>query len=136
MKISKFRKYITWNIISCIGYVGLVWSVIFLVMLMLTSSGLSIRFDVSQYFYEYMTKRVLLPYLKFYKIQLLLIGILSIASVYENSYYISKQEYGLRLFYSHEDNYIFFFVTGLGLNFLPMYVLLPILVKWYANLFF
>ena len=91
-------------------------------MFVLASSGIGIRADISEYFLTYTIKHVISPYLELYKFQLLLVGVMLLASVYENSYYVHKGEYGLRLFANSEKLYSILFVTGVCLNLLPMYV--------------
>lgn len=128
MKITRFRKYITWNIVSAIGYICSIITIIFLIIFSLAASNLNMRADLNEYFYAYITKHILLPYLSFYKFQLFLISCCLIASVFENRHYKEKGEYGLRLFGNHEKIYSILFFTGLILNFLPLYILFMFLI--------
>ncbi len=122
LRINRCRKYITWNIVSVLGYLGLVFSIIFLFMFTISSSGIGVSADVTKIFYEYTVNHVILPYIEMYKMQLIIVGVLLVLSVYENSYYMYKGEYGLRLFTENEKIYSILFVTGLCLNLLPMYI--------------
>ncbi|MBQ8459050.1 hypothetical protein IJ541_02985 [bacterium] len=130
MKISKFKKYISWNAISIIGYFCIVITFVFLVMLGIAMSGINIKAEIDEYYYDYIIKHIISPYISFYKFQLFLVLIFLISSVYENRYYIEKSEYGLRLFGNHEKVYTFFFVTGLALNFLPLYIIYMVTISW------
>jgi hypothetical protein len=91
-------------------------------MFTISSSGIGVSADVTKIFYEYTVNHVILPYIEMYKMQLIIVGILLVLSVYENSYYMYKGEYGLRLFTENEKIYSILFVTGLCLNLLPMYI--------------
>lgn len=122
LRINRCRKFVTWNIVSGFGYVGIILGIIFAFMFMVASSGVGVSAEASEYFYIYIVKHLILPYLGLYKFQLFFVGIMLICSVYENSYYISKGEYGLRLFANNEKFYSMLFVTGICLNFLPMYL--------------
>ena len=122
LRINRCRKYVTWNIISVLGYLGFILSLVFLVMMVISSSNIGVSADITKIFYEYTVKNVILPYIEVYKTQLIITGIMLIASVYENSYYMQRGEYGLRLFPDNEKIYSIIFVTGLCLNLLPMYM--------------
>lgn len=122
LRINRCRKYVTWNIISVLGYLGFILSLVFLVMMVISSSNIGVSADITKIFYEYTVKNVILPYIEVYKTQLIITGIMLIASVYENSYYMQRREYGLRLFPDNEKIYSIIFVTGLCLNLLPMYM--------------
>ncbi|MBR6722247.1 hypothetical protein IKL64_02215 [bacterium] len=122
LRINRCKKYITWNIISLLGYAGVVFAVVFLFMFWIASSGIGVSSDVSEFFYIYIVKYLVLPYIGLYKFQLFLVGVMLLLSVYENSYYISKEQFGLRLFGNNEKVYSIVFVTGVCLNILPMYV--------------
>lgn len=135
MKIAKYKKYITWNIISLIGYSCLAIMVYFLILLMISSSGIGMRMDLDKYFYEFTIKHVVLPYMVFYKIQLGAIGFLLLGYLFEKKYYKEKGEYGFRIFENQEKAYSIAFVIGLTLNFLPMYVLTMMLLKTIAKMF-
>lgn len=122
MKISKFKKYICWNLISIIGFLSVTVSIYFLIMLSLASSQLHMRLDIDEFIYDYIMKHLVYPYLAFYKIQIITIIILLVSSIFERNYYIHKGDYGLRLFPEHDKGYSRLFVTGLLLNFCPLYV--------------
>lgn len=129
LRINRCRKFVTWNVISLLGYVGILLGIIFAFMFMIASSGVGVNADVSEYFYSYIVKYLILPYLGAYKFQLIIVGIMLIASVYENGYYISQGKYGLRLFTNNEKLYSILFVTGICLNILPMYVFFIVVVS-------
>ena len=122
LRINRCRKFITWNIISVLGYAGIIFGIIFLFMFLIASSGIGISSDISEYFYIYTVKHLILPYISMYKFQLFLVGVMLIASVYENNYYMQQGKFGLRLFDNNEKVYSILFVTGVCLNILPMYV--------------
>lgn len=129
LRINRCRKFITWNIISLLGYVGVVLGIFFLFMFFIASSGVGVSADVSEYFYRYIVKHLALPYIGLYRFQLLLVGIMLLASVYENNYYNQNGEYGLRLFANNEKFYSVMFVTGVCLNILPMYLFFIVAVS-------
>ena len=129
LRINRCRKFITWNIISVLGYAGVVIGVFFAFMYMLASSNIGVSADVSEYYYNYIIKHLVLPYLGVYKVQLFVVGLLLVLSVYENNYYMQKGEYGLRLFANSEKFYSVMFVTGVCLNILPMYVFFVFMVS-------
>ena len=122
MKINKFRKYITWNIISMMGYFCSVITLVFAVMLMLAGSQLNMRADLNAFFYDYINAYIINPYYIFYKSQLFLIVLMLVISVYENGYYKRSCKYGLRVFEDNRKDYSIWFVTGIALNFIPMYI--------------
>lgn len=130
MKITRFRKYISWNIISFLGYFCGVITVIFYILLMLASSGTTIRADINQYFYEHMWKNIIIPYFEFYKFQIFLILVCFISSIFEHRYYRKNEQYGLRIFGNHEKMYSAVFVTGIFLNLLPLYIFIAIAIRW------
>ncbi len=135
MKISKFKKYLSWNIISAIGYLSSVITISFIIMYSLAASGLNMRTDIDGYFYDYITKHIIIPYIGFYKGQLLIIAALLIGSFFENKYYVEKEEYGFRIFENHEKGYSILFTTGLFLNLIPLYILCMIFVSWIFKFF-
>lgn len=134
MKIDKFRKYISWNIASTIGYIGMIITAIFLIMFIIASSGTTIRPDINEYFYEYIVKHILTPYISFYKFQLFLITLCLLASIFEHRYYQQTEQYDLRMFEEHEKAYSVVFVTGLALNFMPLYIFFTIILLWVVGL--
>ena len=105
LRINRCRKFITWNIISVLGYVGVILGIIFMFMFSIASSGVGVSADVSEYFYNYIVKHLAHPYIGMYRFQLFLVGVMLLASVYENNYYNEKGEYGLRLFANNEKFY-------------------------------
>lgn len=129
MRISKFKKYITWNIISGLGYIFTLITLFFLLMYSLTSSNLNMRSDLDYYFYDYLTNHVITPYFTAYKFLLVVIVILLISSKFEHNYYQEKASFGLKLFENHEKGYSTFFVIGIILNFLPLYIFLMYLFQ-------
>ena len=130
MKITRFRKYISWNVMAAMGYICMIISVIFMVMLLVATSGTTIRPDINEYFYEYIIKHLLIPYIAFYKFQLFLVGLCLLSSIVEHRYYKTTEQYGLRLFGNHEKIYSMLFVTGLAINFLPLYLFFIIIISW------
>lgn len=122
MKISKFKKFISWNLISLIGYLSLTVGIFFLIMLSLASGQLNMRADLNGYFYDYILKHVFSPYFVVYKTQLMAVFILLILSVFEKSYYNKRGEFGLKLFTENEKGYTVVFVVGIILNFFPLYL--------------
>ena len=130
MKISRFKKYISWNIISIIGYFCAVIAIVFYVLLTIASSGTTVRADINEIFFKHIINHIISPYMKFYRLQILFITLCMLISVYENKYYINTQKYGARWFANHEKLYTAIFVTGLCLNLLPLYIFLAILISW------
>ena len=129
LRINRCRKFITWNIISVLGYAGVVIGVFFSIMYSVASSNIGVSAEVSEYYYNYIIKHLVLPYLGLYKVQLFVVGLMLVSSVYENNYYMQKGEYGLRLFANNEKIYSVLFVTGVCLNILPMYVFFVFMVS-------
>lgn len=129
MRIVKFKKFISWNVISLIGYLSLVIVAYFTVVLLLSVSEIGMRVDLNKYFYEYIVKHVIFPYLDFYKIQLGLIFLLLICSKFEDKYYRREGKLGLHLFEHHQNFYSAVFITGLILNICPMYLLILLILK-------
>jgi Mn2+/Fe2+ NRAMP family transporter len=130
MGITKLKKYISWNIISVIGYICIVITFIFLMMLMVASSGTTIRPDINMYFYDYIVKHLLIPYIGFYKFQLFLIALCMILSVIEQKYYEKTSQYGLELFENHSKGYSLVFTIGICLNFVPLNIFFVIVMLW------
>ena len=129
LRINRCRKFVTWNVISVLGYIGVILGVIFMFMFMLASSGVGVNAELTDYFFNYISKHLILPYIGLYKFQLFLVGVMLLASVYENNYYNQKGEYGLRLFANNEKFYSVLFVTGVCLNILPMYLFFVVIVS-------
>lgn len=133
MRITKLKKYITWNIISLIGYASISVTIAFLVMLGLTSTQINMRSDLNKYIYEYIFKHLIFPYLSIYKIQLSAIIILLLGSIAEKKYYKDNELYGFIIFENNEKVYSNLFIIGLILNFCPLYMftmyILQILMK-------
>jgi hypothetical protein len=121
MKISKFKKYICWNLISLLGYAGTIIALAFAVMYFLASSQINMRVDLNSAIFEQILKRIILPYETFYKTQMTVIIVLLIATWFEDKAYRSSETFGLRLFSNHEKEYSWWFAFGLILNFSPMY---------------
>ena len=129
LRINRCRKFITWNVISVLGYIGVILGLIFMFMFMLASSGIGVNAELTDHFFNYITKHLILPYIGLYKFQLFLVGVMLLLSVYENNFYNQKGEYGLRLFANNEKFYSIFFVTGVCLNILPMYLFFVVIVS-------
>lgn len=129
LRINRCRKFITWNVISVLGYAGVILGLFFLFMFVIASSGIGVSAEVSEYFYVYIVKHLVLPYINMYKFQLFVVGLMLILSVYENNYYKIKGVYGLRLFANNEKLYSIMFVTGVCLNMLPMYLFFVVIVS-------
>lgn len=123
MKIEKFKNLITWNIISIIGYLCILMSLVFLIMFSLGASGVGIHDDINEYFYDYLSKYVITPYFGLYKFQLLVIVLLIIGSVSENKKYLENNEPGLVLFLEKQKLYSIAFLTGIYFNLLPIFLL-------------
>jgi len=128
MKISKFKKYASWNLISLTGYLSLIIAITFFIFFILAASNLNMRADLNKIFYDYLVKHVVNPYFSFYKAQLAWICVLLIASVYEEHYYRANEKFGLRIFENSEKAYSIVFFTGLVLNFLPVYIIFMVIV--------
>ncbi len=133
-KVLKLKKYITWNIISVIGYFCLALTVMFGLMYFLASSGLNIREDISEYFQEYISKFIVKPYIEFAKYHLFMVGVIAIVSRFEFKHYNERGEEGLRLFMNHEKLYSGAFITGVMFNLLPLTVLLIMFISWLIGL--
>ncbi|MBD5401627.1 hypothetical protein HDR58_02335 [bacterium] len=134
MKITKFRKYITWNLVSLAGYLSLAIVGYFLMMLMISSSQIGIRADLNSYFYDYIVNHVILPYVDFYKVQITFICLMLVGSIFEKKYYDEKCIYGFQIFENHPKVYSIIFVIGLSLNFLPLYLFTIYLLKIFSKL--
>lgn len=132
-KVLKFKKYISWNIISVIGYFGLVVSVIFFAMFSLASSNINMRADLNDIFFDYIFKHILIPYFEIYKFQLFLIVLLLIGSGLEHHKYNESNSEGFVIFENSDKFYSIVFFTGLMLNFVPLYIfflhILSIIIK-------
>ena len=115
---------------SAIGYICIIITAIFMIMLFVASSGTTIRPDINEYFYEYIINHLLIPYIGFYKFQLFLVALCMLFSIVEHRYYKITEQYGLRLFGNHEKIYSILFVTGLAINFLPLYLFFIIIISW------
>ncbi len=124
MEITEFKKFITCNIISIIGYLGFLMTIVFLIMFILGASGIGIQTDTNEYFYDYLSKYVISPYFGMYKFQLMVIVLLIIGYNFENKHYIENNEPGLILFPEKEKLYSIIFSTGAFLNILPIFVLI------------
>ena len=98
MKISKFKKYICWNLISLLGYFGSVIMIIFIILYTLSASQLHMKAELDEIYAEYIVHHIIKPYLSFYQTQIGLIVMLLIGSYFENKHYIKQEIYGLRLF--------------------------------------
>lgn len=130
MRIIKCKKFITWNIISLIGYFSLAVVAYFAIVLLLSGSEIGMRADLNKFFYEYIVKHVIIPFLDFYKIQLGSIFLLLICSRFEDKYYRQEGKLGLHLFEHHQTFYSAVFITGLILNICPMYLLILLALKF------
>lgn len=134
MRITKFRKFISWNLASLIGYVGFVISFYFVVLMVLSASNFNIRADLNEIYMNFTINHIFLPYLSAYKFQMTIVFILLVLSFFENYYYKEKGLYGLRLFTNHETGYSVAFVIGLALNFCPLYLFTMFLVHSLKNI--
>lgn len=134
MKIEKFKNLISCNIISAIGYLSLLMSIVFITMFMLGASGVGIQADMNDYFYDYLGKYIITPYFGLYKFQLLIIILLIIGAVNENKKYLENDEPGLTLFLEKEKLYSIFFVIGIYLNILPIILLFITFILVYFKL--
>lgn len=133
-KILKLKKYITWNIISLIGYFCLALTIVFGLMYILTSAGLNIREDISEYFQVYIAKFIIKPYVEFVKFHTFMFAIIAITSRFEFKHYNENCEEGLRLFMNYEKLYSGAFITGVILNLLPLTILVLIYISYLFSL--
>lgn len=133
MKITKFKRYISWNLISLMGYCCTIIMIIFFVILGLSSTQLNMRIDLNKYIYDFMFNHIISPYISFYKFQLSTICILLLTSLVEKKHYEDEGSYGLRIFENNDKLYTKIFIIGLFFNFCPLYLfslyLLKILTK-------
>lgn len=134
MRISKLKKYVTWNIISVIGYCSLIVVACFLIMLFLSSSQIGMRRDLDNIFLDSTLRHVLIPYFSFYKVQLSAVAFFALGSILEKRYYYEQTHFGLRIFENHDKLYSILFVIGLSLNFLPLYIVMLYLIKMFIRL--
>ena len=134
MRISKLKKYVTWNIISVIGYCSLIVVACFLIMLFLSSSQIGMRRDLDNIFFDSTLSHVLIPYFSFYKVQLSAVAFFALGSILEKRYYYEQTHFGLRIFENHDKLYSILFVIGLSLNFLPLYIVMLYLIKMFIRL--
>lgn len=135
MKITKFKRYISWNLISLIGYCCFVIMIIFLVILGLSSTQLNMRIDLNKYIYEFIFKHVIGPYVSFYKFQLSTIVLLLLTSAVEKKHYDEEGSYGFRIFENNDKLYSMIFIIGLILNFCPLYLFSLYLLKILTKIF-
>lgn len=135
MKITKFKKYISWNLISLMGYFSIIFMVIFLIILGLSSTQLNMRIDLNKYVYEFIFKHVINPYISFYKFQLSTICLLLLTSAVEKKHYDEEGSYGFRIFENNDETYTKIFTIGLFLNFCPLYVFSLYLLKILTKIF-
>ena len=103
-------------------YILLAIMLAFITMYLLTKSNINMRADLNKYFYDYLFNNVIIPYLSFYKIQVFLILTLMIASIFENKYKKKHGEYEFQTFENENSLHSKFFITGLVMNLLPMYL--------------
>lgn len=129
MKVTRFKKLISWNLIALIGYLSLTITIFFMISISLASTQLHMRLDLDEFIYNYMLEHLIYPYLSLYKIQMFAIIFLLLVSIAENSYYKVRGEYGLRIFCEHEIGYSRFFIIGLVLNFCPLYMFSSFVLK-------
>lgn len=134
MRITKFRKFITWNIVSLIGYIGLIIACYFVVLITLSASNFNMRVDLNEIYMNFTINHVFLPYLSAYKFQMTIVFTLLLLSIYENYHNKMKGLYGLRLFPNHETGYSVLFTIGLALNFCPLYLFTMFLLHSLRNL--
>lgn len=134
MRISKLKKYVTWNIISVIGYCSLIVVACFLIMLFLSSSQIGMRRDLDNIFFDSTLRHVLIPYFSFYKVQLSAVAFFALGSILEKRYYYEQTHFGLRIFENYDKLYSILFVIGLSLNFLPLYIVMLYLIKMFIRL--
>lgn len=134
MKISKFKKYVSWNLISLTGYFCAIIALVFYSMLVIASSGITVRADINDVFYRHIFNNIIVPYLDFYKYQVIFIALCIGISFFENKYNKNVENFGVRWFSNHEKLYTALFVTGLTLNLLPLYIFLAIIIYWLIHL--
>ncbi len=129
MRITRFKKLITWNVASLVGYLNLLIMMVFIVMLGLAASQLNVKFELNKFVYDNMLKHIIFPYVSFYKTMMTGVLMLLIGSMWEKRYYNEKGLYGYRILENHEKAYSFFFLVGLALNFLPLYLFMMYLIS-------
>lgn len=129
MRITRFKKLITWNVVSLVGYVNLLIMIVFIVMLGLAASQLNIKFEFNKFVFDNMLKHIIFPYLSFYKTMIIGVLMLLIGSMWEKRYYDEKGIYGYRVLENHDKIYSFFFLVGLALNFLPLYLFMMYVIS-------
>jgi hypothetical protein len=123
VRIVRFKKYVSWNIVSVVGYLGFVFAVIFGIFFLLTVSNISVKPDMDEYFYSYLFKHVIAPYAQLYKTQLSIVFFFIVASLFEHRHYLIQGKLGLRLFEHYQKTYNQIFVVGLFLNLAPIYII-------------
>jgi hypothetical protein len=128
VRIIRFKKYVSWNIISIVGYLGFVFAVIFGILFMLTASNISVKPDMDEYFYSYLIKHVIIPYAQIYKFQLSVVLFCLIVCLFEHRHYLIQGKLGLRLFEQSQNVYNQIFVVGLFLNLAPIYIIFMFLI--------
>lgn len=138
MKISALKKYISWNIISVIGYLGLILFAVFSMIKTIGASTLNMRADLNEYYAEYLMKHIISPYYAVYKFQIFMIIMLFICFILERNHYNENNLEGFRPFENKETEklYSIIFCTGLILNFIPLYIpfvnVISFLIKFYS----
>lgn len=130
MRITRFKKLITWNVASLVGYLNLLIMAVFIVMLGLAASQLNVKFEFNKFVYDNMLKHIIFPYVSFYKTMMIGVLMLLIGSMWEKRYYNEKGLYGCRILENHEKVYSFFFLVGLALNFLPLYLFMMYVISF------
>lgn len=130
MKISELKKYLTWNVISGIGFFCTIIAIIFWIWINIASSGLNIREDIDEYFSKYIMNFFVKPYFELFLYQLFFIIILIIGTKFEKKHYIENGEEGLMLFENYDKIYSRVFCAGILLNFVPFFILLIIMIGY------
>ena len=127
------KKLITWNVVSLVGYVNLLIMIVFIVMLGLAASQLNIKFEFNKFVFDNMLKHIIFPYVSFYKTMIIGVLMLLIGSMWEKRYYDEKGIYGYRVLENYDRIYSFFFLVGLALNFLPLYLYMMYVISLVVN---
>lgn len=136
MNFSKLKKYISWNIISAIGYIGLIIFIFFLIIRAIGLSNINMRADLNEYYTDFVTNHIIKPYYAIYKFQISIIIFLMIGSLFEHHKNIENNLTGFQPFESYKIRKIYsiFFYIGILLNLVPLYIpfleIISLLVKF------
>ncbi len=128
-QFRKLKKYISWNIISIVGYIGIIITMIFLMMYSIAASNLNMRYDLNEFYTDYISKHIFKPYIDFYKFQIFVIVMLLIGFAFEYRHNNENNLSGLQLFENHEKFYSVIFYSGLICNIIPLNIIIIVLIS-------